>query len=363
MPAARQGRLLVAGAGPNRLYLLKTSLLPVDALVDECEEARIGRQGVHEGDRIVHTGTELLERITCGHLGALEVQLLEHRRFAEAMGANAHHTQQRQAPGQREGEHVSGGEAGERPLRRTQALPGGLRTGQLRASFLERRAALRHQLRVLSFPHRQVGAGSDDGEGAIANVGFQPANLRLRHGEGDQRDAIGFRQILRELFERLPRRVAIVDAVLQQLTIVVAYIARHIVREQAGPPRSQTCPLSRAYITSLTPCSCTSRRSGTHHHICNRPSGRSWGSGNRTCTEIRRRFRRRRRLSWSTSDAPSVCVDVMSTREVSHPGRRPGLNGAAVVLNESAVRSRTARRFERWPADFGLSDRGSAQGL
>src|SRR5712691_1501999 len=39
---AWQRRLLVAGATPNRLYLLETSMLPVDTLVDECGKARIG---------------------------------------------------------------------------------------------------------------------------------------------------------------------------------------------------------------------------------------------------------------------------------------------------------------------------------
>ena len=39
---AWQHRLLVAGATPNRLHLLETSMLPVDTLVDECGEARIG---------------------------------------------------------------------------------------------------------------------------------------------------------------------------------------------------------------------------------------------------------------------------------------------------------------------------------
>jgi hypothetical protein len=37
-----QRRLLVAGATANRLYLLKTSMLPIDILVDECGETRIG---------------------------------------------------------------------------------------------------------------------------------------------------------------------------------------------------------------------------------------------------------------------------------------------------------------------------------
>ena len=39
---AWQPRLLVAGSTTNRLNLLETSMLPVDTLVDECGEARIG---------------------------------------------------------------------------------------------------------------------------------------------------------------------------------------------------------------------------------------------------------------------------------------------------------------------------------
>ena len=177
----------------------------------------------------VDLGTKALERIARGHLGAIEVQLLEHRRFAKAMRAHVHHAQQRQAPWKREGENVSSGEAGERSLRRTQASPGRLRTGQLRASFLEHRTAPRQQLRILAFPHRQLGAGVDDGESAIANVRFQSTDLRLRHSEGDQRDAIGLLQIPLELFEGQPRRGAIFDTVFQQLSIVIAYIARLVV--------------------------------------------------------------------------------------------------------------------------------------
>ena len=145
------------------------------------------------------------------------------------MRAHTHHAQQHQAPRKREGENVSGGEAGEHSLRRTQASPGGLRAAQLGASFPEHRAALRHQLRVLSLPHRQVGAGVDDGKGAIANVRLQSTKRRLRHGEGDQRDAIGLVQIPFELFQSLPRRGTIFDTVFQQLTIVIPYIARHVV--------------------------------------------------------------------------------------------------------------------------------------
>src|ERR1700704_5530871 len=124
---AWQQRLLVARATTNRLYLLETSMLPVDTLVDECGEARIGFQGVHEGDRILHPGTEALERIARRHLAAVEVQLLEHRRFAKTMRVHAHHAQQRHAPWQRESENVSRAEAGELSLRRTQASPGRLR--------------------------------------------------------------------------------------------------------------------------------------------------------------------------------------------------------------------------------------------
>ena len=102
----------------------------------------------------------------------------------------------------RKSEHVSSGEAARRSLRRTQASPGRLRAGQLHASFLEHCPALRQQLRILSFPYRQVGAGIDDGERAIANVGLQSTKLRLCHREGDQRDAIGLRQIRLEFFKR-----------------------------------------------------------------------------------------------------------------------------------------------------------------
>jgi len=133
-------------------------------------------------------GTEALERIARGHLAAIEVQFLEHWRLTKAMCVHAYHAQQRHAPWKRKRKNVSSGEAGELSLRWTQASPGRLRTGQLRASFLEYRAALRQQLRILSFPNRQVGVGVDDGESAIANVRFQSANLRLRHSEGDQRD-------------------------------------------------------------------------------------------------------------------------------------------------------------------------------
>ena len=177
----------------------------------------------------LHPGTKTLERIARGHFGAIEIQLLEHRLFAKAMRVHAHHAQQRHAPWQREGENVSSGEARELSLVRAQASPGRLRSGQLRVSFLEHPAALRQQLWILFFPHRQVGAGVDDGESAIANVRFQSTNLRLRNREGDQRDAIGLLQIVLELFESQPRRGAIFDTVFQQLTIVIAYIARRVV--------------------------------------------------------------------------------------------------------------------------------------
>ena len=39
---AWQRRLLAAGAIPDRLHLLETSMLPPDTLVDECGEARVG---------------------------------------------------------------------------------------------------------------------------------------------------------------------------------------------------------------------------------------------------------------------------------------------------------------------------------
>jgi len=103
--------------------------------------------------------------------------------------------------GERESENVSSGEAGEHPLRRTQASPGRLRTGQLRPSFFEHRAALRQQLRILSLPDRQVGASIDNGECAIANFRFQSTKLRLGRSEGDQRDAIGLLQVRLERLE------------------------------------------------------------------------------------------------------------------------------------------------------------------
>jgi hypothetical protein len=121
------------------------------------------------------------------------------------------------------------GEGGELSLGRTKASPGWLRPGQLRASFLEHRAALRQQLGILSFPHRQVGAGVDDGDRAIANVRFQSTELRLRHSESDQHDAIGLLQKRLELFESQPRRGAILGTIFQQLTIVITYVARHVV--------------------------------------------------------------------------------------------------------------------------------------
>src|SRR5262249_29720405 len=137
--------------------------------------------------------------------------------------------QQSHPPWKRESENVSRGEARELPLRRTQASRGRLRTGQLRASFLEHHTALRKQLRILTFPHRQVGASVDDGERAIANVRFQSTKLRLGHSEGDQRDVIGLLQIRLELFKSQPRRGAILSTIFQQLAIVITNVARHVV--------------------------------------------------------------------------------------------------------------------------------------
>jgi hypothetical protein len=59
-------------------------------------------------------GTAMIEAlggIARGHIGAIEVQLLEHRLFAKAMRVHAHHAQQRHTPWQREGENVSSGKA------------------------------------------------------------------------------------------------------------------------------------------------------------------------------------------------------------------------------------------------------------
>jgi hypothetical protein len=183
---------------------------------------------VHDGDPLA-AGTKALERLARRHLGAIEVQFLDHRAFAKAMRVHAHHTQQRHAPWKREGENVSSGEAAQLSLRPTDASPRRLRTGQLRASFLEHRAALGQQLWILLFPHRQIGAGVDNGERAIANVRFQSTQLRLRYSESDQRDVIGLLQIRPECFESLPRRSAVFDTVFQQRTIVIAYIQRLVV--------------------------------------------------------------------------------------------------------------------------------------
>jgi hypothetical protein len=77
------------------------------------------------------------------------------RRRAEK---RAHHAQQRHALWKIEGENVSSGEAAQRSLRRTHAFARRLRTGQLRASFLERCAALWQQhnggiIRSWASPH------------------------------------------------------------------------------------------------------------------------------------------------------------------------------------------------------------------
>lgn len=204
-------------------------MLPVDTLVDEGGETRIGRQGVLEGDGIRHPGTEALERIARGHLTAIEVQFLDHRRFAQAMRVNTHYAQERHAPWKRESQNVSSDETTELLFRPTQASPGRLRAGQLRTSFLEHGATLRQQLRIFSFPHRQVGAGVDDGERAIANVRFQPTKLRLGHSQGDQHDAIGLLQIWAKLFKSQARRGAILGTIFQQLTIVITYVAGHVI--------------------------------------------------------------------------------------------------------------------------------------
>ena len=79
-------------------------------------------------------------------------------------------------------------------------------------------------------PTFETQADRSSGESAIANVRFQPTSLRLRDREGDdQRSAIGLLQITSELLESEPRRGTLLDAVFEQLTIVIAYIARHVV--------------------------------------------------------------------------------------------------------------------------------------
>jgi len=60
---AWQRRLLVARAGADRLHLPETGALPIDLLHDECEEPRVRRQGVHEDDWVLDSGTKALERV------------------------------------------------------------------------------------------------------------------------------------------------------------------------------------------------------------------------------------------------------------------------------------------------------------
>ena len=166
------------------------------------------------------------------------------------MRAHAHHPQQRDAPGKREREDVSSGETGEHPLRRAQTFPGRLRTGQLRARFVEHRAPLREQLRILTLPHVEVGTAVEDGHGPIADVRVEATELRLRDGERDHRDGPGLLQICLELFQRQPRRGSILDAVFQQLSVVTADIARLVVCKEVRSPRSHGLLLSMPALFS-----------------------------------------------------------------------------------------------------------------
>jgi hypothetical protein len=45
------------------LHLPETGALPIDLLHDECEEPRVRRQGVHEDDWVLDSGTKALERV------------------------------------------------------------------------------------------------------------------------------------------------------------------------------------------------------------------------------------------------------------------------------------------------------------
>jgi hypothetical protein len=60
---AWQRCLIVASASADRLHLLESGALPIDAVGDEGEEPRVGRQRVHEGDRIFDFRGQTLEAL------------------------------------------------------------------------------------------------------------------------------------------------------------------------------------------------------------------------------------------------------------------------------------------------------------
>ena len=140
----------VARACADRLHLLETGALPIDALHDERGEPR-------------------------RRLGPLDVQLFEDRRFAKPMRTHAHHAHACHAPWKREGENVSSGQSRADAFRRSQAPARRLLTGQLCASLLERRAALGQQFRIVALPDLEVGASIEDRQRPIADAGVEAA--------------------------------------------------------------------------------------------------------------------------------------------------------------------------------------------
>ena len=203
-------------------------MLPVDTLVDKGGETRIGRQGVLKvigsvtrgrGARAHDVGTSLPSKSSSWSTG----------RFAQAMRVNTHYAQS----ATRRGSARARTSPATRPQsfclgRRKRRLAGCGPVSCTRASRTRRNASAAAS--DFSFPHRQVGAGVDDGERAIANVRFQPTKLRLGHSQGDQHDAIGLLQIWAKLFKssgasrrRHPRTI------FQQLTIVITYVAGHVI--------------------------------------------------------------------------------------------------------------------------------------
>ena len=129
------------------------------------------------------------------------------------------------------------------------------------AGFLERPAAFRKLFRILALPHLEVGTAVDHRQRPIADVGIEPTERRLRDRQRQQCDSLGFVEVCTKLFYGLLRGGAILDTVFEQLTIVIADVARHVVREEAGPPHPQASlpfrreprrAVSRFYSKDLT---------------------------------------------------------------------------------------------------------------
>jgi hypothetical protein len=51
----------------------------------------------------------------------------------------------------------------------------------------------------------------------------------LRDRQSEQRNSVGFLEIRPECFNRLPGCRTILNTVFEQLTVVIAYVARHVV--------------------------------------------------------------------------------------------------------------------------------------